>query len=89
MSKFIEGTGRLHIGGKDQGTCSYHLAVFGDDALKIARGKLNTDPAAAMEAFNADGGVTVVRDDTGFEMPVIVTEISGDKLGVVLPQLPG
>jgi hypothetical protein len=85
MAQIIEGTGRLRIGGKDKGPCRFHLTVSGGgDAPKSARGTLAVDMVTAMEAFDANSGVTIVRDDTGFEMSILLTELSGESVFITL-----
>lgn len=84
MSEVIDGTGRLRINGEDKGSCSYSLFVREYDGNRTANGSVEMNYATLSEALEAKSGVTITRDDTGFEMKVVVMQVHKDGADIKL-----
>lgn len=90
MNDTIAGTGTLKIGETSFGACRYALTVRGETSgLKSASGTLWADASAIFAAFDAQEGVAIVRDDTGFAMTILVRSTGDGTADIVLSGPPG
>ena len=72
----LSGYGMLRGDGVDIGRVEYKIRVTESRASKRADGNL-WGGLAAVEAFTASQ-TTLVREDNGYEMTIVLTHVSGD-----------
>lgn len=76
------GSGTLRADGEDICKIAYHITVRASGALKSANGTFRAEPDAFMAAVSARE-TTIIRDDNGYEMSVILTNVSPDGSGTL------
>ena len=78
----LTGTGTLRADGKDIGKISYRILVTQRGPSKSAAGTFSGEPSILTSALDARS-TTLVRDDNGFEMKVVLTQVHGDGTGTL------